>query len=266
MDRGYRGLWELLKDTHGEPSLRSFYDGGCKLGLLPVRRRELQSFLENLDFHGLIQLAHSSSRTRLVPTTSSSAWTARRPPSSIRRRQLNSKLGGRPLVGPRRTPTSRAASSPRPAESSRRSANGDVAGSTRRRGILIGVRSRNHSVCLCLIALATCPVETRCDPPKATRPVNLNNGLRYRYRAADVLVGRGSVPRPPAMLLEAPSVFCPMLGASSFLAGRLSRGSSGRTGRCALSWTHSDDSLTGFIDCIASTAATQATELVPCRW
>ena len=63
-----------------------------------------------------------------VPTTSSSAWTACRPPSSIRRRQLNSKLGATPAG--RRKATSRAASSPRPAGSSRRSANGDAAGLT----------------------------------------------------------------------------------------------------------------------------------------
>ena len=49
---------------------------------------------------------------------------------SIRRRQLNSKLGATPAPGPRRTPTSRAASSLRPAGSSRQSANGGAAGLT----------------------------------------------------------------------------------------------------------------------------------------
>jgi hypothetical protein len=59
-DRGRAG-----HRPHGEPSLRSFPDGSCKLGFFYPR--DVEGFLENLDFHGFaaeraLQLAHQSFR------------------------------------------------------------------------------------------------------------------------------------------------------------------------------------------------------------
>src|ERR1700722_1993287 len=86
---------------HGKPSFRSFHDGSCKLGFFTraTSRASLRistSMVLRPSRRSSSRTRRSSSRTRLVPTTYSSAWTARRPPSSIRRRQLNSKLGATP--------------------------------------------------------------------------------------------------------------------------------------------------------------------------